>query len=89
MFIGINCFIPNGLLESLGWIYKVAMINLGLTDSIYHMQCAISDQEQALYKPLDNLSKVESLYCRLYVSICTYHLFDQSWLNKLLELVLT
>ena len=83
MCLGINCLMPNGVLESFDWMHEVAMLGLGLREAIINFKLAMSDQERALYEPLENLSQVESPYKGLYHSLCECHLFEQPWDNKI------
>ena len=83
MYLGINYLIPSGVLESFDWICEVAMLGLGLREAIINFKLAMSNQERALCKPLENLSQVESPCKGLYHSLCEYHSLDQPWNNKI------
>ena len=56
MYLGINCLMPNGILESFNWIDDVAIVRLGFKEAIIKFKLAISDQERVLYKLLENIS---------------------------------
>ena len=83
MHLGINCLMPNGVLESFDWMHEVAMLGLDLREAITNFKLAMSDQERSLYEPLENLSQVESPCKGLHHSLCECHLFEQPWDNKM------
>ena len=85
MHLGINYLMPNGILESFNWIYEVAILRLGLREAIINFKLVMSNQERALYKPLENLSQVESSCKGLCHSLYEYYLLEQPLDNKIFE----
>ena len=83
MHSGINCLTPNVVLESFDWTHEVAMIGLDLREAITNFKLAMSNQERSLYKPLENLSQVESPRKVLRHSLCECHFFEQPWDDKM------
>ena len=70
MHLGINCLMPNGVLEPFDWTYEVAMVGLDLTEAMQKFRLAMNDQERSLHEPLEDLSKVDSPSFGLHHSLC-------------------
>ena len=55
-FICLHVFMPNAQMRSFGWIYKNAIPTLWGDHVLQHVKVVITDGEQALYMPIENLS---------------------------------
>ena len=58
LFIALHCFMPNARFESFSWIYKFALPELWTDKVISEIEVVITDGENALFSPLENLSGV-------------------------------
>ena len=58
IFTGLHCFMPNSKAASYNWIYTEALITLWGESIVRDIQTIVTDGEDALYKPLENLSEV-------------------------------
>lgn len=58
IFIGLHCFMPNSKAITYNWIYTEAIIALWGEETVCEVQTIITDGEDSLYKPLENLSLV-------------------------------
>ncbi|GFH62118.1 hypothetical protein CTEN210_18594 [Chaetoceros tenuissimus] len=79
IFTGLHCFMPNSKASSYNWIYTEALVTLWGETTLRNVQTIITDGEDALYKPLENLSEVNLYWKNVCVYRCTFHLFTQEW----------
>ena len=60
-------------MKTFGWIYKEAMIYLGLGIAIENMDIFIAEEEMKLMKPFQNLTEIDYPFKDLYHGTCTCH----------------
>ena len=52
----LHVFMPNSQMRSFGWVYQVAIPHLWSNDILRKVSVVITDGEQALYLPVENLA---------------------------------
>ena len=57
IFPAIHCFMPNAQAASFNWIYTTAIPTLWPKENLQSIQSIITDGEDALFSPLENLVK--------------------------------
>ncbi len=67
IFIALHCYMPNSQMTSYGWVYRIAIPTLWGDCVVQKMKVIITDGEDALYRPFENLSETGGIWSGVLV----------------------